>query len=186
MPPLHVAAEGEEAGAVAVVGAAVAVLAGGPAELAHRQHHDVGHPVAEVGVERGQRPAEVEQLAGELAERAALVGVRVPAVALDERDLDADVGLDELGDLKQRSTDRRAGVIGVVGGLVLRGVGLPQKAMASKDSLAGAVEGFVDGAGVEAFEPAHAGSTRRGGRGSGRAFRFARGRSPRGRDAEAR
>src|SRR6202453_4101333 len=55
------AAHGEEAGAVAVVSAAVAVLMHGAAELAHGDDDDIGHAIAEVLVQRGQRLREAAE-----------------------------------------------------------------------------------------------------------------------------
>ena len=65
--------------AVAVVGAAIAVLVHRAPELRHRQDDDVGHAIAEVGDERRDAAAEVVEPRRELALRAALVDVRVPA-----------------------------------------------------------------------------------------------------------
>ena len=105
--------------AVSVIGAAVAVLPHRPSELRHRQHDGVGHAVAEVGDERGDAAREVVEARGELALRRALVDVRVPAADVRERDLEADVGLDELRDLLQRLAERRARIVGAVLRLIL-------------------------------------------------------------------
>ena len=74
---------------MAVVGAAVAVLAHGAAELGERHQDHVLHAVAEVALERGQGLAELAQARRELALHAALGGVVVPAADLGERQLDA-------------------------------------------------------------------------------------------------
>ena len=97
-----------------VIGAAVAVLARRASELRHRQDHDVGHPVAEVGDERGDRPREIVEAIRELARRAALIHVRVPAADVGERDLEPDVRLDQLRDLPQALPERRARILGAV------------------------------------------------------------------------
>ena len=39
---------------VAVIGAAIAVLFGGAAELRHRDHDNVFHPVAQILMKRGE------------------------------------------------------------------------------------------------------------------------------------
>ena len=77
-----------------VVGAAVAIFGDRPPELAHRQDDDVVHAVAEIAGQRGDALAEVVEPLRELADRGALVHVRVPAAGLRERDFEADVRLD--------------------------------------------------------------------------------------------
>src|SRR5436190_2309482 len=62
-------ADDEHGVAVAVIGAAVAVLGDRPPELAHRQDDDVLHPIAEVARERGDALAEVGEPLRELADR---------------------------------------------------------------------------------------------------------------------
>src|SRR5215831_11869116 len=57
---LHVVPADDEHGvAVPVIGAAVAVLGHGPAELAHRQDHHVVHAIAEIARQRGDALTEV-------------------------------------------------------------------------------------------------------------------------------
>ena len=62
-------AEDEHRVAVAVVGAAVAVLLHRPAELRHRDEHDVGHAIAEILRERGEAAREIIEAIGDLAGR---------------------------------------------------------------------------------------------------------------------
>ena len=83
-----VPAEGEEAVAVTVIGAAVAILAGRPSEFAHRQQQHIAHAIAQIDIERGDPAGEVVEPPGKLPAGAALVGVRVPAVHLDKCDLE--------------------------------------------------------------------------------------------------
>jgi len=61
---IRVSAEYQHRGCPAVVGAAVAVLRHGAAELAHGEHHDVRHSRAQVPGEGRDRPAEIPQSAG--------------------------------------------------------------------------------------------------------------------------
>src|SRR5690606_18150507 len=98
---VHGPAENHHAVAVTVVRAAGAVFGYGPPELGHRQDDDVLHAVAEVVVERANAVGQLGQSSRELAVQATLVGVRVPAVDVGERDLQPDVGLDELRDLPE-------------------------------------------------------------------------------------
>ena len=99
---------------MAVVGAAVAVLANRAAELRHRHDDDVTHARAEVLRERGDGVAEVAEVVGELSLRAPLAGVRVPAADVGEGDLEADVRLDQLGDLLQGIPEGTLRIVGPV------------------------------------------------------------------------
>jgi hypothetical protein len=87
---------------VAVVGAAVAVLAHGPAELGQGDDDHVLHPVAEVPVEPGESRPELAQTLGELPLDAAFRRVVVPAPDVGERQLHAHVGFHQLRHLLQR------------------------------------------------------------------------------------
>ena len=84
-----------------MVGATIPVLTRHSAELRHRQDDDVAHAIAEIGRERRHCTREVAEAVGELPGCAALVDVSVPAADVGERDLEADVGLDELRDLQE-------------------------------------------------------------------------------------
>ena len=123
---IHRTAQHEHRRRVTVIGAAVAVLLDGAAELGHREHHDVTHALAQVLRERGERPAELGEPGRELAFARPLVDVRVPAGDIGEGDVQADVGLDELSDLQQRMAEPPAWVCGAVRRLVLRWIRLLQ------------------------------------------------------------
>src|ERR1041384_5531872 len=97
-----------------VVGAAGAVLADGPAELRHREHAKVAEPLAEIGRERGERSPQLVQPGGQLALVAALVHVGVPAAHVGERDLHAEVRLDQLGDLPHALAQPARRILGAV------------------------------------------------------------------------
>ena len=111
---------------MAVIGTDVAVLVNGAAELRHREHHHVAHLLSQVGGEGGERVAQILEPGGELALTRALVDVRVPAGAVEEGDLHADVRLDELSDLQEAPSQAAARVVGSVRGLVLRRIRLLQ------------------------------------------------------------
>src|SRR5260221_11531818 len=98
---LHGAAEDEGDARVAMVGPAVAVLAHRAPELRHGHHHHVGHAVAQVAVERADRPGELAQPVRELSLHPALGRVVVPAAHVTERHLHPHVRLDELRHLAQ-------------------------------------------------------------------------------------
>src|SRR5690349_4258270 len=98
---MHIAADYEQSGRVAVIGAAVAVLPSRAPEFRHRHDDDVRHPVAEIADESLDRLREVVETRCELACGAALVDVRIPAPNIRERDLETDVGLDQLRDLSE-------------------------------------------------------------------------------------
>jgi len=95
------AAEREHRGRVAMIGPAVSVLVNRAAELGHRKHHDVVHPVAQIGGECCEAVAELLEARRELTFTRALIHVGVPAGRVGEGDLESDAGLDELGDLEQ-------------------------------------------------------------------------------------
>src|SRR5688500_4679441 len=81
-----------------MIRAAVAVLGGRTSELGHRDDDHLDHAVTEIGGERRQAAAELIQ---QVREQTYLLGMMVPSVEIDERDLDADVGLDEASELLQ-------------------------------------------------------------------------------------
>src|SRR5262245_1296884 len=114
----HVAADHEHGVAVAVIRAAIAVLTDGAAEFRHGEDNSLFHPIAEIGDERGDAPAEVVEPRRQLPLRAALVDVGVPSAQLDERDLESDTRLRELRDLLERLAERTARVVCSVLGLV--------------------------------------------------------------------
>src|SRR5437016_4225624 len=124
--PADPAPQDEHRGRVAVVGAAVAVLADRAPELGHGEDDDVGHPVAEILREGGERPAELAQPGGELALLGTLADVGVPALHVGEGDLEPDIRLDELGDLAHRLAERAARVEGAVRRRHARRVGAPE------------------------------------------------------------
>ena len=106
LAPVHAAADHEGDAGVAVVGAERAVLARGPAELGGGDQHHVVEPLAEVPVERGQRVAQIGQVA---REHAGLLHVRVPAAHVGEADAQTDVGFDQRGQEPQASVGEAHG-----------------------------------------------------------------------------
>src|SRR6185369_5900859 len=82
--PLHRAAQDPVHAAMAVIGAAVAVLAKGAAEFAQHHHDGVAPGAAHALRERAQAAAELLEARRELSVRAALADVRVPAADVDE------------------------------------------------------------------------------------------------------
>ena len=107
LAPADVPSEQQHGVAVPVIGAAVAVLRDGPAKLRHRQHDDVVHPVTQVGGEGRDAPREVVEAGGQKPGAAAFVDVVIPVARLGERNLQTDVGLDQLGDLLECLAIRR-------------------------------------------------------------------------------
>src|SRR6185369_15487365 len=85
--PLHRAAQDPVHAAMAVIGAAVAVLAKGAAEFAQHHHDGVAPGAAHALRERAQAAAELLEARRELAVRAALADVRVPAADVDEAEV---------------------------------------------------------------------------------------------------
>ena len=151
------AAEHHETGGVAVVRAAVAVLADGAAKLAHRQDYHVVHAVAEVLVQRGEAAGEFRESIGQLALRATLIDVGIPAADLGKSDFDTDVSLDHLGDLHEGTTKRAVRIHGTVSRRILRRVGGLQHPDGVEGILAVAVKQVAHGAIVHALETARGG-----------------------------
>ena len=106
---LHFTADHEHGAGVSVVGPAIAVLAGHPPELRHRENHHIAHPVTEVGDQRCNRRREIAQAIGQLSRCTALVHVRVPPAHVGEGDLQPQVALDRC-DLPQALREWRARV----------------------------------------------------------------------------
>src|SRR5207245_10046186 len=101
-PAAHGSAHHQHGGGVAVVRADVAVLADRAAELGHREHHDVAQLLPEV-LREGREPlTQLGQARGQLPLARALIDVGVPPRDVRERDLQAQVSLDELLDLLPR------------------------------------------------------------------------------------
>src|ERR1700693_4009465 len=84
---------------VAVVGAAVAVLASGAAELRHGDDHGIFGEVAEIDPEGTQRLREFAQHIGDLPLRAAFVDVMIPAADVGKGYVYAQVRFNKLGKL---------------------------------------------------------------------------------------
>src|SRR6266481_2115695 len=101
LPALHVAAHHQHAIRVAMIGAAVAIFLRSAPELAHGHENSIFHAVAHVLMKRREALAKILQQIGKLSLHAALVDVIVPAAAIDEKDFDADVRLEQLPDLLQ-------------------------------------------------------------------------------------
>src|SRR5215468_2156936 len=76
---LHGTAQDEHGRGMSMVGAPVAVLAHGAAELRHGQHHYVAHALPQITIEGGQALGEFRETERELPALVALVGVRVPS-----------------------------------------------------------------------------------------------------------
>ncbi len=81
---------------MAVVGASVAVFAGGAAEFGHGYYDCVFSEIAQVGPEGGYRLREISQDVGDLALGAAFVDMVVPASYVGEGYLHSQVCFDQL------------------------------------------------------------------------------------------
>src|SRR5215469_11616250 len=150
----HGAAQDEHGGGMAVVGAPVAVLAHGAAELRHGEHHHIAHALSQIAVESGEALGELGEAEGELAALVALIGVGVPAAHVGEGDLEADVGLDELGDLLQAVAEAAAWILRAVLGREALRIGRPEHLHRIERLAAGAVEDVADALLVQRLEAA--------------------------------
>ena len=81
------------------------------AELGHRHHSDVVELRAEVGGECAERAGEIVEVVAHLAAvDVAEVGVHVPAAEVDGRHPQADLRLDQPGDVAQLVGEAAAGI----------------------------------------------------------------------------
>src|SRR5579859_1488244 len=100
---------------MAMVGAAVAVFAGGAAEFRHGDQDYVAHAIAQVLPERREALAEFREalrqlsLGGPLAD---LVDVMVPSADIGERHFHADIRFDQPRDLAQALAETPARIFG--------------------------------------------------------------------------
>ena len=97
----HRSAEHEHDVGMPVVGAAIAVLAGGASELRHGDDHGVFRQGAEVDPEGGNGLREIAKHVRKLSFRCAFVDVMVPSTDVGEGNLHAEVRLDELRSLPE-------------------------------------------------------------------------------------
>jgi hypothetical protein len=128
------AAEDEHGVGVAVVGAAGAVLARGAAEFGHGDQGDVFGIVAHVAPEGGDGGGELAQAVGELAVDAALVLMGVPAADVGEGRFNAEVGLEQLGNLLHVVAEFVVGIFDAAAGLYWAGLASRSILTASKVS----------------------------------------------------
>ena len=145
----NAAADHEHGRRVAVIRSAVAVFGHRPAELRHRQDGDVGHAIAEILRERGQRRRELAEPVGELASLVALAHVGVPAADVREGDLEPDVGANQLCDLAQRLPEPSRWIAGAVGRCQALGIRLLEQSDGLERLAPGAVEEIADALCVE-------------------------------------
>src|SRR5215831_3263573 len=149
---LHRAAQDEHGRGMPMVGAPVAVLAHGAAELGHGQHHYVAHALPQITIEGGQALGEFREAEGELSALVALVGVRVPSPHVGEGDLEPNVGLDELGDLPQAVAEPTPRILRAVVGREALGIGGLEQLHRVEGLAARAVEDVVHALLVERLE----------------------------------
>ena len=86
-------------------------------KLRHREYRDVGHLVAHILMERGERIAKIFQTIGELASHAAFRHVMIPAAHFREGDFQTRIGFDELRNLLQTLAQWSARIFRPVCGL---------------------------------------------------------------------
>src|SRR5580704_18318746 len=101
LPTFDIAAHHEHAIRVAVIGPAVTVLVRCAAKFRHADEHHVAHAVTHVLMERRDSLRQIAEQIGKLSLHAAFVDVMIPAAAIEERDFQADVGLEKLRNFLQ-------------------------------------------------------------------------------------
>ena len=99
-----------------MIRAAISVFFRRAAKFRHRQDHHIVHAPAQVRVERGYGCAELLQQVAELPATIAFVNVRIPIQTgrVGESHFQADVSLDQLGNLQQRIAKRRPRILRTV------------------------------------------------------------------------
>ncbi len=139
-----VAADDHHRVAVPVIGAPVAVLGRGAPEFRHRDDDRVGKTVAEVRRERREAARELVEPVRDLAGDGALVDVVIPVAQLGERDLEADVGLRQPRNLRERPAERAVRIlnarrrpVGAAGHLLQRAHGGKRVVASSAQTLVG-------------------------------------------------
>ncbi len=107
---------------MAVIGAAIAVLVRGAAELGHADEHHVAHAVAHVLVKRRDSLPQIAQQVRKLALHAAFVHVMIPAAAIEERDFETDVRFEKLGNFLETLAEAALRILRAVFGLIRIGI----------------------------------------------------------------
>src|SRR5713101_2220413 len=125
---------------MSVIGPARAVLTNRTPELSHGEDHHVAHSIAEIAVQSCNALTEILEAIRKLPARVALIGMRIPTANVGESNLDPDVSLDQLRNLKQRVAERRTRIIRAVGSLILLRVGLLQHLDCFESFFASAVQ----------------------------------------------
>ena len=113
LPSAHAPAQDEKRTPVAVIGSAVPVLPGRPSELRHREKDDVVELASEVLRERGNPGGKVRKARGKLADRAALVHMRVPSAGIGEASDESQIRFDDRCHFPHGLAEGRPGIIRV-------------------------------------------------------------------------
>src|SRR5438067_12170666 len=104
---------------MAMVRTPIAILAGRTSKLRHCQNYNVVHSLAEIGIECGDPAAELLQQVSKLTARVAFVHVCIPTANIRESYFKSYACFDQLRNLQQRITKRRAWILRPVLGLIL-------------------------------------------------------------------
>src|SRR5579863_6109319 len=123
-----------------MIGAAVAIFAGGAAEFRHRHYNRVFAEIAEIGPEGGNGLRKVAEHVGDLAIGRAFVDVMVPSTDIGKCHLHAEIRFDELSELAQAVAKSSPGIIGAGRGFVLRWIRGPEHVNRVESLCPGAVK----------------------------------------------
>src|SRR5262245_6350152 len=95
---------------MAVIRATVAVLTRRAAELRQGDERHVLHPISQVAIESRQTFSQIFEAVRHLTFGTALIHVGIPALDFCKSDLQADVGFDETGDLREAGAEAPSGI----------------------------------------------------------------------------
>src|SRR5215469_4972983 len=108
---------------MSVIGAAVSVFPCRAAEFGHGHDDRVFGKIAEINPERAQGLRKLAQHIRDLAFGAAFIDVVIPSADVGKRDLDPEIGFDQLRQLLEAVAKTAAWIIGAGDGSVLRRIG---------------------------------------------------------------
>src|SRR5215469_10464693 len=116
-------AENEHDIRMSVIGAAVSIFPCRAAEFGHGHDDRVFGKIAEINPESAQGLRKLAQHVRDLALGAAFIDVMVPSADVGKRDLDPEIGFDQLRELLEAVAKSAAWIIGAGHGSVLRRIG---------------------------------------------------------------
>lgn len=150
----HRASHNEHAIGVAMVGAAVAIFVGRAAEFGHAYEDYVVHAVAHILVKRGHSLPQIAQKIRKAPFRTSFGDVMIPAVAIEERDFEPDIGFEEFGNFLQAASEAAGRILRAVLRLIRIGVNFPERIGGFERLSPHAAQFRIDGLRIHGLEAA--------------------------------